>query len=136
MVTLAPYADAMRELAEEENVNIVDLNAQSFILYNHLGVEASKALFLILEPEDSPNYPSGIVDNTHFSTYGASQIARIVLSEIAKMNLPISKYLLSGGEITQPVLRYMEDWVHTDWTLRQKLRHGDLRRRLKSRQRC
>ncbi|GAB1373994.1 hypothetical protein MASR1M46_08750 [Bacteroidales bacterium] len=30
---------------------------------------------------------------------------------------------------------WVEDWVHTDWTW-QKLRHGDLRMRLKSRQRC
>ena len=57
---------------------------------NYLG---TKEIFLILNPGDSPNYPEGIEDNTHFSDYGAKVIANLVAEEIKKSNIGLKKYL-------------------------------------------
>ena len=54
-------------------------------LYQSLGVENSKLLFLQLNRGEHPNYPDGKEDNTHFNELGARLVAQAVLSEIKKL---------------------------------------------------
>ncbi|GIJ61803.1 rhamnogalacturonan acetylesterase [Virgisporangium aurantiacum] len=72
------YPDAMRALARETRTPLVDLTALSFDLWTTLGTEATKDHFLWLDPGESPNYPTGIADNTHFQAHGAIEVARLV----------------------------------------------------------
>src|SRR5689334_19666042 len=60
------YPDAMRALAAETRTPLIDLTALSFDLWGKLGPEATKEYFLHLDPGESPNYPTGVADNTHF----------------------------------------------------------------------
>src|SRR3954463_4381797 len=73
------YPDAMRALATETDTPLIDLTALSFALWGRLGPEATKDYFLWLDPGESPNYPDGVSDNTHFQAHGAIEVARLVV---------------------------------------------------------
>jgi lysophospholipase L1-like esterase len=72
------YPDAMRALAAGTGTPLIDLTALSFDLWGKLGPEATKDYFLQLAPGESPNYPDGVADNTHFQAHGAIEVARLV----------------------------------------------------------
>ncbi|MEU0658731.1 rhamnogalacturonan acetylesterase [Streptomyces lavendulocolor] len=72
------YPAAMRALAAEEEVALVDVQAASLAEWQRLGPEASKAYFTWLAPGESPNHPDGKQDNTHFRPRGAIEVARLV----------------------------------------------------------
>ncbi len=74
------YPDAMRALAADTRTPLIDLAALSFTLWSSLGPEATKGYFLWLDAGESPNYPSGVSDNTHFQAHGAIEVARLVVS--------------------------------------------------------
>jgi lysophospholipase L1-like esterase len=40
-----------------------------------------------------PNYPQGKTDDTHFSPAGAREMARLVVEELKKMQLPLADAL-------------------------------------------
>ncbi|WP_205499800.1 rhamnogalacturonan acetylesterase [Rufibacter psychrotolerans] len=81
------YPDAARKVAQAEKVPLIDLTAHTTTLYEALGVEGSKNAFVIY-PEKNLN------DNTHFNTYGAYQIARIMVQEIKAKQLGLAHYLV------------------------------------------
>ncbi|MGP4010407.1 rhamnogalacturonan acetylesterase [Streptomyces sp. 4N124] len=69
------YPAAMRALAEEERVALLDLQALSLALWQGLGVEETKKYFNWTETEQ---------DNTHFNPPGAIAVARIVVRELMR----------------------------------------------------
>ncbi len=80
--TLAEYPDAMRQLAKDEGVLLIDLNAASKKFYEAMGVEGSKKAFVHYEANTFPWQQEALADNTHFSTYGAWQLAKAVVQGI------------------------------------------------------
>jgi len=78
---------AVRELAAELNVPIIDMSEKSKRLFEQAGIEKTKEIFLWVKPGESPNYPDGVEDNTHFSVYGAKEIARLVVEGIQELQL-------------------------------------------------
>jgi lysophospholipase L1-like esterase len=82
------YSRLVRELASSLHVPLIDLDKESMELYQQMGEENSKLLFLQLKPGEHPNYPEGKNDNTHFNELGARLIAQIVLGWI-KENDPV-----------------------------------------------
>lgn len=92
--THVEYSPLVREIAKSENVPVIDLDKLSRELYQELGEERSRLLFLQLKPGEHPNYPDGKDDNTHFSELGARKVAQIVLSEIRKLDPELSKRIV------------------------------------------
>ncbi|WP_207497297.1 rhamnogalacturonan acetylesterase [Aridibaculum aurantiacum] len=84
------YSQLVKELAAELKVPLIDLDAKSQALYQKLGEEPSKLLFLQLAANEHPNYPEGKNDNTHFSELGARLVAQLVLQEIKALNLDLA----------------------------------------------
>ena len=78
------YAQIIRDVAKEENVVLLDMDKKTQILYQQMGIENSKLLFLHLKRGEHPNYPDGKEDNTHFSELGARLVAQLVLDEIKR----------------------------------------------------
>lgn len=74
------YPAAVRQLAKEERVPLIDLHAMSTVLYEALGPERSKLAF-----KDG--------DGTHHNNYGSYELARCVVEGIKTTGLPIAKYL-------------------------------------------
>lgn len=79
------YAQIVRNVARMQQVAMIDLDKKSQELYQQLGVEASKLLFVHLEPGQHPNYPGGKKDDTHFSELGARLVAQVVLAELKRL---------------------------------------------------
>ena len=93
------YSQIIREVAAKEMVPLIDMDKKGQQLYQQMGVENSKLLFLQLKPGEHPNHPEGKEDNTHFSELGARLIAQIVLKEIKELKLDLAE------RIIQPVIK-------------------------------
>jgi lysophospholipase L1-like esterase len=74
---LANYATAAREVADEKNVPLIDLNALSLALLNQLG-PAKAAEFDVKNKDGSP-------DHTHLSRKGSAVFGNIVARELVKV---------------------------------------------------
>ncbi len=72
---LEPYVLAMKEVAQETKVPVVDLYERSGVLYESLGEEGSTAL--TINNTDNADRP-GQGDRTHFTEAGANEMARLV----------------------------------------------------------
>ncbi|MFG2950266.1 rhamnogalacturonan acetylesterase [Streptomyces adustus] len=73
--THGDYPAAMRALADEECVALLDIEALSLALWQELGVEATKTYF---------NWTDTEQDNTHFNPPGAIAVARLVARELLR----------------------------------------------------
>jgi lysophospholipase L1-like esterase len=93
------YSSLVREVANQYKVPLIDLDELSRALYEKLGPENSKLLFLQLEPGEHPNYPDGKNDNTHFNELGARKIAQLVLADLIKQKNPLA------DRIVKPVIK-------------------------------
>jgi lysophospholipase L1-like esterase len=91
--TLGNYPEAMRQVAREENVALIDLNAMSKTLYEAWGPERSVKAFVYFAANSYPNQPKEVKDNTHFSTYGAYELAKCVVIGIKQSIPDLAKYL-------------------------------------------
>jgi lysophospholipase L1-like esterase len=76
----------MRSLASSLNVPLIDLTAKSQALVESLGPTDSAQLYLRAAVD-------GVKDDTHFSEYGAGQMADLVVQGIRKRNLSLAGYL-------------------------------------------
>ncbi|MFF7647654.1 GDSL-type esterase/lipase family protein [Streptomyces canus] len=73
--THGEYPAAMRALAAEEGVALLDIQALSLALWQRLGVEETKKYF---------NWTATEQDNTHFNPPGAIAVARLVAGELLR----------------------------------------------------
>ena len=92
--TLGNYPEAMRQKAAEEKVALIDLNAMSRALYQAWGPETSKRAFVHFPANTFPNQPKALKDDTHFTTYGAYELAKCVVEAIKTSDLPLKALLL------------------------------------------
>jgi lysophospholipase L1-like esterase len=77
--TLGDYPEAVRQLAKEEQVFLIDLNTMSKDFYEALGPADSKAAF---------------VDNTHTNAYGAYEFARYVADCLRQSDHSLGKHVV------------------------------------------
>ncbi|EFL27102.1 carbohydrate esterase, Family 12 YesY [Streptomyces himastatinicus ATCC 53653] len=94
--THGAYPDAVRRLARAERVPLLDIQASSIALWQRLGPEATQGYFNWLEPGESPNYPDGLQDNTHFQPHGAIEVARLVARELAAQQVKENRATCGG----------------------------------------
>ncbi|MCH5286903.1 MAG: rhamnogalacturonan acetylesterase [Christensenellaceae bacterium] len=85
--THGDYPDAVRLLAAQRSVPLIDMCALSHAHVSSLGEEASRALFMHVEPGVYPDYPDGCTDNTHTRRAGAEAWARMVAAELRRLGL-------------------------------------------------
>lgn len=94
MATHEQYTALVKEVAVAEKVLFIDLDEKSKVLYQQMGEENSKLLFLQLKPGEHPNYPEGKIDNTHFNELGARLIAQLVLQEIKQLQTSLNERII------------------------------------------
>lgn len=75
--TLEGYPNAVRDVAKEDGVALIDLHSLSKILYRALG----------------PNLDRAFQDGTHHNNYGSYELARCVVAGIRAHRLGLGKYL-------------------------------------------
>lgn len=92
--THGDYIVAIKELATEQQVPLIDLAQQTKVLLESLGEEQSKSLFVWLYPGEYLHFPDGMEDNTHFQEQGAMQVAGLVAESIRALAIqPLVMYL-------------------------------------------
>ena len=109
--TLGDFPEAMRQIAIEQNVALIDLNAMSKTLFETMGQENSKKAFVHYAANTFPGQEKEIHDDTHFSNYGAYQLAKCIVEGIKNTKLTISKYVIDGFLTYDPAKPDMlESW--------------------------
>lgn len=93
VLTHGEYPDAMKQLALEMNVPLIDICKKSKKLFEELGEDETKKIFLWLNKGEHINYPEGVQDNTHFSMKGAIEIARLIVDGIKEIDLPLASFI-------------------------------------------
>ncbi len=76
--TLGDYPEAVRQVAKEEDVALVDLHAMSKELYEALGPE---------------NIGKAFQDGTHHNNYGSYELAKCIVQGLKQSNLDLAKVL-------------------------------------------
>lgn len=100
--TLDDFPEAMREIAKEEKVDLIDLNALSKTLFEAMGPERAKQAFVYYPANSYPNQPTALADDTHFNTYGAYELAKCVVKSIVDQNLALKKYISKNYKSFNP----------------------------------
>jgi len=90
--THGAYLDSPRNVAGELGVTFIDLNRITHELVEELGPEASKSLFVWVEPNTVPLYPKGKEDNTHLNVYGARRVAKLAVEAVSAEIPELGKY--------------------------------------------
>jgi len=93
--TLFEYPEALRQTANEDNVALIDLNAMSKVLYEAWGVQGSLKAFVHYPANSFPGQKEALMDNTHFSPYGAYELASCIVSSIKMQKLQLSKFIMT-----------------------------------------
>jgi lysophospholipase L1-like esterase len=84
------YPAAVRQVARDLNVPLIDLHAMSAVLYEALGPEDSVRLFSIPE------------DRTHHNNYGSYQLAKCVIEGIRENHLEIASSIIDDCPVYDP----------------------------------
>jgi pectinesterase len=92
--THGDYVAAVRSVATEEHVPLMEMEALTRKLLLELGPEASKKLFVIYAPGEHPGVPEGKTDNTHLNEDGSRRVAALAAAEMQRLGLPCAKALV------------------------------------------
>lgn len=93
--THGDYVDAVRKVGERENVPVIELTDMSTTLFEALGEEGSKKALVHYPAGSFPGQDKELADNTHFSTYGAYQIAKCVAEGLKTAAPELAKHLIN-----------------------------------------
>lgn len=88
------YVDEVRKLSKEMKAPLIDLNTKSRELVQQLGPEASKQLYVYIEPGKFIKLPKGKKDDTHLSEKGATAIAKLAGEGLREIKSPLAQYLV------------------------------------------
>lgn len=90
------FTKVMRETAQQNNVPLVDLNADSVKYLNELGVKGATAVVMSIEAGETPaksnsgsyanGHPQLKIDGTHMKEALTKQYARFIVTDIAKLS--------------------------------------------------
>lgn len=92
LYTHGEYALAIRRLAAQRGVALLDLKKATRSMYLALGPEESAKLFVQLAPGEHPDFPNGHDDHTHSNAEGAARVCAL-LAELMKQNEQLAHYL-------------------------------------------
>lgn len=90
------YAVAVRQLAEEAKVPLLDLEARTAEELEKMGPDRSKSWFMWIPAGEFPGQDKAKEDNTHFNGFGAGRVCDLAILEIKK-NVPgLAKWVREG----------------------------------------
>lgn len=91
--THGDYPAAVRKVAEEEKVPLLEMNTKSMELLSKLGPELSLKLFNHLADNEFAAKPKAQSDNTHFNAFGASRMCDLAIEEITAKVPDLAKFI-------------------------------------------
>lgn len=110
--THGDFPDAMRKVAKDTNVPLIDLTKMTTKMYEAWGVENSKKAFVQYPANTFPGQTEELKDNTHFNSFGANEIAKAIVQGIKILNLPVAKNLKENIKTYNPAKPdNLSDWT-------------------------
>jgi lysophospholipase L1-like esterase len=91
--SLGDYPAAVRKVAAEQKVMLIDLHEMSGMLFQTLGPQETLKAFVHYPANTFPGQTKALADDTHFTSYGAYELARCVIEAIRTSDLPLRKHL-------------------------------------------
>jgi len=88
--SLGDYPIVMKHVGRSLGVPVIDLCEKSKRFYEALGPDSTKAMFAWYQLDEQEGDP----DDTHFSSYGAKEIAKLVVEGMEELKLPFIKHKL------------------------------------------
>ena len=92
--THGEYGTYVRQVAEETSVAFIDMQIISMAILVRYGRKESTKLFLHCAEGEHPNYPNGIIDDTHFNDLGATVMAEALSKAVVEADMPLKHYIL------------------------------------------
>lgn len=92
----ADYVVGMKQVAQEEQVALIDLYTLSRKKMEEAGAVETTKWFMHLRKGDYPAYPNGLVDNTHLKPEGAIIFAGLIAQELKKLGGQYAEMLVDG----------------------------------------
>lgn len=111
--THGDFPAAMKAVAQRENVPLIDLHQMTRELFEALGYENSKKALVHYPANTFPGQEKALADNTHFNTYGAYEVAKLVVMGMKKLDLPLLKDLRPDFKDFDP--NHPDDWNTFKW---------------------
>ena len=100
--THGEYPDAMRKVAKDLQVPLIDLTKMTTEMYEAWGDANSRKAFVQYPANTFPGQTTALEDNTHFNSFGANEIAKCIAQGIIGLNLDIAKYIKPNFETYNP----------------------------------
>ncbi len=89
--SLKNYPDCMKEVARETKIPLIDIYSLTRAKIEQAGPDDSKKYYTHLAPGESPNYPNGSADNSHFNVEGAKMVAQLLIDDAKRQKLEIAR---------------------------------------------
>jgi lysophospholipase L1-like esterase len=80
--THGDYPEAIRQVAKEQGVPLLELHTKTCELLKQLGPEQSIKLFNYATPGEYAKLPEGLKDDTHLNAFGATRVCDLAIEEI------------------------------------------------------
>lgn len=100
--THGEFPNAIKALAREEGVALIDLQQMTTLLFEALGDEQSKKAFVHYPARTFKGQTKAFEDNTHFNPYGAYQIAKCIVEGIRNADLPLANHIVADYQTFSP----------------------------------
>ena len=111
--THANYPEAMRWVAKDLGVPLIELHEMTRTFFETLGVEESKRALVHYPAKTYPGQQTAFEDNTHFNPYGAYEISKMMVEGMKSLSLPIVKYIRLDYHSFSP--SNPDDWRTFHW---------------------
>lgn len=111
--THADYPDAMRWMAKDLGIQLIELHDMTRTFYESMGVEESKHAFVHYPAHTYPGQTTAFADNTHFNPYGAFEISKMIVEGMKSVHLAVVDFLRDdyiSFDPSQP-----DDWTNFHW---------------------
>lgn len=93
------YPDAVRRLAAQEGLPLIDLTAASRALVESLPEEESREFYMVFPAGVYANYPQGKEDNTHLRYLGAVKFCGLIADGLKALGGVYADFLLQGPNL-------------------------------------
>lgn len=94
---LTHYAAGMRQVAEEEQVALIDLYSKSRAKLEEAGAVEATKWYMHLAKGEYPSCPEGLVDDTHLKPDGARIFAGLVAEGLKELGGMYAELLVEGA---------------------------------------
>jgi len=111
--THGQYPDAMRFVAKDLNVPLIELHDMTRTFFETLGVEDSKRSLVHYPTGTFPGQVKAFEDNTHWNPYGAYEISLMIVKGIQDLGLPLTQYIGTNYKGYDPASP--NDWRTFHW---------------------